>query len=265
MPLSFRCETCRRSIRVPDGSEGKLTRCPDCFSILLVPFQSPSQPGFKDNKPTELEESEDPLGIAGKYESRWEPDYSPSTSTETAAANHYSPPGANPAPNSTPSNNPFADHKEPLYSSEAVASNDQSFDELDNIDHVSAARSCRTVATIAGGLMVICGLMTALIFLGVLANLLKMTFGMSQDLETILKLAGELAMSFAHVATIVFLNNARTTRNFNLARLGFIMAMIPIFNLTWCVVFPLPIWGLIVLHRPEVRWTFENHWERVTE
>lgn len=261
MPLSFRCETCRRSIRVPDGSEGKLTRCPDCFSIVLVPFQ-PSEKA-KPNSATQPED--DPLGIVGKHESRWEPDYSPSTSTETAAGNHYSPPGANPAPNSTSSDNPFADHKETLNSSEAVASNDQSFDEVDNIDEQRAARSCRTVATIAVGLMVICGLMTALIFIGVLINLLKMTFGMAQDLETILELAGELALSFAHVATIVFLNDARTTRNFNLARLGFIMTMIPIFNLTWCVVFPLSIWGLIVLHRPEVRWSFENHWERVTE
>lgn len=114
-------------------------------------------------------------------------------------------------------------------------------------------------------LIVICAFMTLIIFLGVLINLAKLTLGQSQDLETILELAGELALTLGHVATIVFLNEARSTRSFNLARIGFILTMIPIFNLTWCLVFPLSIWGLIVLHRPEVRIMFENRWGRMTE
>lgn len=36
MPIEFQCTRCREMIRVPDGTEGKRTRCPQCQDIQTV-------------------------------------------------------------------------------------------------------------------------------------------------------------------------------------------------------------------------------------
>jgi hypothetical protein len=37
MPIEFQCTHCSRQVRVPDGSEGKKCKCPECQNILTVP------------------------------------------------------------------------------------------------------------------------------------------------------------------------------------------------------------------------------------
>jgi len=37
MPIEFACTNCTRQVRVPDGSEGKKCKCPECQTILNVP------------------------------------------------------------------------------------------------------------------------------------------------------------------------------------------------------------------------------------
>ena len=37
MPIEFACTHCAKQVRVPDGSEGKRCKCPECQSILNVP------------------------------------------------------------------------------------------------------------------------------------------------------------------------------------------------------------------------------------
>ncbi len=37
MPIEFLCTNCTRQVRVPDGSEGKKCKCPECQTILKVP------------------------------------------------------------------------------------------------------------------------------------------------------------------------------------------------------------------------------------
>jgi len=37
MPIEFACTNCTRQVRVPDGSEGKKCKCPECQTILSVP------------------------------------------------------------------------------------------------------------------------------------------------------------------------------------------------------------------------------------
>ncbi len=39
MPIEFQCTNCTRQVRVPDGSEGKKCKCPECQTILNVPDQ----------------------------------------------------------------------------------------------------------------------------------------------------------------------------------------------------------------------------------
>ena len=37
MPIEFPCTNCAKQVRVPDGSEGKRCKCPECQTILSVP------------------------------------------------------------------------------------------------------------------------------------------------------------------------------------------------------------------------------------
>ncbi len=37
MPIDFACTNCAKQVRVPDGSEGKKCKCPECQTILNVP------------------------------------------------------------------------------------------------------------------------------------------------------------------------------------------------------------------------------------
>ncbi|QDU73410.1 hypothetical protein Pan97_03810 [Bremerella volcania] len=40
MPIDFDCAVCKHRIRVPDGAEGKRTKCPKCSAIQPVPSES---------------------------------------------------------------------------------------------------------------------------------------------------------------------------------------------------------------------------------
>jgi hypothetical protein len=37
MPIQFRCSSCQKLLRVPDGSTGRRAKCPDCGSVSSVP------------------------------------------------------------------------------------------------------------------------------------------------------------------------------------------------------------------------------------
>lgn len=40
MPINFTCDACRKEIRVPDGTEGKKTKCPFCQAVQSIPLSS---------------------------------------------------------------------------------------------------------------------------------------------------------------------------------------------------------------------------------
>src|SRR5690554_4173576 len=40
MPINFACSNCQRTIRVPDGTEGKKTKCPRCEHVQPIPETS---------------------------------------------------------------------------------------------------------------------------------------------------------------------------------------------------------------------------------
>lgn len=37
MPIEFACQVCKQTIRVPDGNEGRRTKCPNCSAIQPIP------------------------------------------------------------------------------------------------------------------------------------------------------------------------------------------------------------------------------------
>jgi hypothetical protein len=66
MPIEFACSQCTKTVRVPNGSEGKKCKCPQCQTILNIPHDEPfvqvelldqDEPEAID-EPTETDESE---------------------------------------------------------------------------------------------------------------------------------------------------------------------------------------------------------------
>ena len=45
MSISFDCHSCGRTMRAPDGSEGKRARCPSCQEVVTVP--SADEPSYE--------------------------------------------------------------------------------------------------------------------------------------------------------------------------------------------------------------------------
>lgn len=45
MPIEFRCDQCRKLLRTPDDTAGKLAKCPECGSVVTIPEPAPGQAG----------------------------------------------------------------------------------------------------------------------------------------------------------------------------------------------------------------------------
>ncbi|PQO32671.1 zinc ribbon domain-containing protein [Bremerella cremea] len=268
MPISFRCETCRRSIRVPDGSEGKPTRCPDCYSIQLIPFPAPSKPSPKKQKKTaQPGEVEDPLGITGKNESRWEPTYPRNPSTEDKPANNFSPPTSTSTAPPELTNNPFADVEAIAYEGGITAPYTTTTTDDEMWMHERAGKGRQTLVVLSVILMAIS---TAMIFLAlvVLAARVVSFIGQPfQDPRWVARLAGGMILVGLQVATLFALNEARRLGNWTSAVTGMILSLLPCCNLTTLLLIPafLPIWGLVLLFRPEIKAQFISHWDHSPE
>ncbi|QDU73408.1 hypothetical protein Pan97_03790 [Bremerella volcania] len=229
MPISFHCETCRRSICVPDGSEGKKTRCPECYSIVQIPFHGnttlltvPKQPEFA---PSEVDD--DPLGISGKKESRWDPQ-------------------------EPTSSNPFADQPAPP-----------------PIERPSTPRpghprdttkKQKTLKNLAAILLALGVPMLVFSLLAVSSRVLALIDNPTDDSQTLGALGGMATLLLVQVVTLIALNEARVMRNYATARTGMILAIIPLSYPAALMVVPLglAIWGVALLYDPDVRAAFDS-------
>lgn len=231
MPISFHCETCRRSICVPDGSEGKKTRCSYCASIVQIPFGgSPKLLTGTDIPEVAPLEFDDPLGIVGKNESRWDPP-------------EQAPDPSNPYV-STARNQPLE-----VLDREANESSD-----------VIAARHQTTLANLAVILMGLGGLFLVFMLVNLFFQITSMVNRPFPTADTIGRMALSTTVVFVQLGTIMALNEARMLRKYWTGCIGMMMAIFPIFNPAACLVFPigLAIWGLVLILRNDVRTAFES-------
>lgn len=67
MPILFSCASCGRSLRTPDGSEGKQAKCPDCGALTRVP--SPFEAGVTSEEASRVETASNLKPVAGASES----------------------------------------------------------------------------------------------------------------------------------------------------------------------------------------------------
>jgi len=227
MPIRFHCETCRRSLCVPDGSEGKKTRCPECYSIVRIPFSGNVALQTVESPQDTIEETEDPLGITGKNESRWDiPEPEP------------------------PSANPFADPPAGQTGPQALKpSSDQPSD---------LARKQQALKTIATILIVFAVFMLVGTLLWVITRIMVFADNPTGDPRSLGSLAGVVTIFVVQMVTIVALNEARKMGNYTTARTGMILAIIPLSNPAACLIVPLglAIWGMSILADAEVRDAF---------
>ncbi|PQO27154.1 hypothetical protein [Blastopirellula marina] len=263
MPISFRCETCRRSIRVPDGSEGKLTRCPDCFSIVLIPFQPIGKVAKKPQEFAIPDEADDPLGITGKHVPRWEAAYPPNASSSEAPNNHntvQAPQPAAPAPKPV---NPFAEMSEETPSEELVPSYAEEISDDDIFRQERAERGGHILAVISIILIVLITVSLVLTLVGLVASFSATSNRTSPDLHWVAQLFGALTIPALQVGTLFGLNQARKRGNYVNAFVAMVLAAIPCVNLSGLLIVPLilPIWGMILLSRQEIKAMFQSNWE----
>ncbi|PQO36831.1 hypothetical protein C5Y96_06600 [Blastopirellula marina] len=237
MPISFHCETCRRSICVPDGSEGKKTRCPNCYSIVQIPFSGSPKLSTMTEVPKESEFAplvdDDPLGIVGKTESRWD------------------------QPTQQPSINPFADQPDLPASAPATAVLPK---QPAPNKHKSIPSQASTVSLLATILMLLSLIMLIPSLLSIGANVIALDdIGMGNP-EQVGSLAGMITVFVLQILTIIALNEARTLRNYSTARTGMVLALIPCSNPATLLIIPLglAIWGVLLIHAPQVRDAFES-------
>ncbi|MEW4565114.1 hypothetical protein AB1K70_21495 [Bremerella sp. JC770] len=243
MPISFHCETCRRSICVPDGSEGKKTRCPECYSIVRVPFSGnatllsvPDEPKFATPV------VEDPLGITGKTESRW----------DNPESVHASPATSSPIPPVSPAPGPAAKTPSPSPPSPSLpgdASQPQT-----TLKRLATLKVLATVLMAFGVIALVVTLLFAVV------RILALVDQPTNDLVVLGKMAGIVVLFFVQLGTVIALNEARIRRNYTTARTGMILAILPFSNPAACLLLPLAltIWGLAILLKRDVRAAFKS-------
>ncbi|PQO45618.1 hypothetical protein [Blastopirellula marina] len=233
MPISFHCETCRGSIRVADGSEGELTRCPECFSIVPVPFEK--RKTTKQAKQTAP--ADDPLGIEGDIQSRWDEVY----------------PDAQPIEEPEPSANPFT-YEPP----QPLPEKPTELPERETLTPEQVAQKLTQLA-LATSVLLLASTLSTLCIAALLGFWVYMVVSTSSYRFTPILLGVLIAVILAmHLVTLRFLFEARFRRDYSRSVIGTSLSLIPLLNLAAVLSFPYSFWGLILLAKPQVRMHFRG-------
>lgn len=240
MPISFRCSSCQSTIRVPDGTEGKKTKCPKCEAIQRIPEAPPITPP-PATPPEELASKRDE-----ESESLWASLESEPTST--TASTSPNPFGDGPDPFGAPRQNP--------YSSPAVPGHNPGSRESARAKLMGPFIGV-LISTILGVLLVaVSGAIQ-------IANLNEVIA--AQDFDTDAERTGFLFGFFGFYA-VIFCVGLLTTiamlrgfaiRSYGFVFTGFILAMTPCANFCFCfLAMPFSIWGIVVMLDDSVKSAF---------
>ncbi|PQO45616.1 hypothetical protein C5Y93_14355 [Blastopirellula marina] len=232
MPIDFDCAVCKHPIRVPDGAEGKRTKCPKCQAIQPVPSAQDDEFRLKES------EFEDPP--AGG---------SSASMTEVLAP--------------LPSRAPLSDEQRPKDVSasgddfEDTYADDYSSQVGANAARAEAFEKIQTPALIS---MILTGL-------GIVSDLvLSIVWTVStlsdQDVENpaVWVTIGTIIFAFAISLQGLALfgsYQARDLKNFGLAWAGFIIALLPC-SFFFILNIPISVWGMTVLSDGGVQRQFED-------
>lgn len=75
MPIEFDCPVCKNAVRVPDGSQGKRTRCPKCQAVMQIPGPQEETFAASPESPSQRNEpwgdSQNPFGSPAAPQAPW--------------------------------------------------------------------------------------------------------------------------------------------------------------------------------------------------
>lgn len=217
MPIEFECAVCKHRIRVPDGSEGKRTKCPKCQAIQPVPSPTDDEFRLKDEgdlppPAAKRPPIDDPFGtFSPQPASSGRPDFSDRPAREDLSAD-----------------TPAASPSDPAERSEAQ-------DKL------------KTPVTVA----------LALVGVGVVLMLVSLIFTVAQILGNpaeadMPQLVGQLigaAIALPLQGLALFgLKHAKNLENYGLAWVGVVLAALPCTTSLCCVLsLPFCVWAMVLL------------------
>lgn len=229
MPIDFDCAVCKHRIRVPDGAEGKRTKCPKCSAIQPVPSES-DELRLKDSpgEPAPTRRS----GVGDAFQPI-EPE--PAKKEPSSFADL----------DSGDSTNPYA----PTYGEDAVKVNSARMEAMEKL------QTPVLICLILAGLGIASNLVTL-----VISVMGAMGEGVRGN-EAVFQLASyAIGFGFA-IGLLGFacfsLMQARDLKSYGLAWAGFIITLLPC-SCCFPISLPISIWGMIVLSDNSVQRQFTS-------
>ena len=229
MPIDFDCAVCKHRIRVPDGAEGKRTKCPKCSAIQPVPSES------------------DELRLK---DSPGEPD-PPRRSGLGDAFQPKEPPPSKPASNTFAdfdSDDQATPYASP-YGEDAVKVSSERIEAMEKL------QTPVLICLILGGLGIASNLITLMIsVIGIIGD-------GARGNDTVIQLA-IYAISFGFAIGLLGfacfgLLQARDLKSYGLAWAGFIITLLPC-SCLFPLSLPISIWGMMVLADNSVQRQFNS-------
>jgi len=229
MPIDFDCAVCKHRIRVPDGAEGKRTKCPKCQAIQPVPSEadelrlkdSPSEPPPRRSSVSDAFEPAEPP---------------PQPREEKPFA----------APSSDSESNPYAAG----YGEDAVQVNPARVEAMEKL------QTPVLICLVLAGLGIASNLVTLVISV---INIIGEAGARGDD--AVIQLASyAIGFGFA-IGLLGFacfgLMQARDLKSYGLAWAGFIITLLPC-SCCFPLSLPISIWGMMVLADNSVQRQFTS-------
>ncbi|WDI44110.1 hypothetical protein [Bremerella sp. P1] len=243
MPIDFPCSSCHQTVRVPDGTEGKKTKCPKCQHIQVIPNKSAAG---SSPTPTPPPAPQQPA----KKESVWDDLTSESTPAEPPASSN--PFGDAPDPFGPPSDNPYVSPPSSASSSSSYAPRPASRED---------ARSKLMGPAI--GILVTNGLGLLLMLLGILITIVEVVDGggfngNQNDVEVLIVAVFQFGIPLLFtILSITAMIRALAVRNYALVMTGFILSITPCSGGFCCLIgMVFGIWGIVVMNDDSVKAAF---------
>lgn len=250
MSIDFPCSQCHRTIRVPDGSEGKKTKCPKCDEVQRIPGTETDAMGGESSG----------SGFPAGGEAEWD---NPAAGS-AGSAGTVGPGGLHPPDPHAQPGNPFGDSPDtsnPFASPAAAAANVARASQVSR-DAAKATLMGPAIATI------VVSVLSWLLFGA--SFLVQLFVGMTDMLEQPgmedpaaravlygIFLGMPVVMTICTVITVAAMTRAMAVRNYGFVMAGFILPMIPVSTCYCCVLaLPFSIWGIVVLCDDSVKAAF---------
>lgn len=229
MPIDFDCAVCKHRIRVPDGAEGKRTKCPKCSAIQPVPSES-DELQLKDSP----EEAEPPRRPSVREV--FQPAEPEPAKPEKSSYSSFEPEEPE-------------DDDAPTYGEDAVKVSS------DRLEAMEKIQTPVLICLILAGLGIASNLVTLVISaIGIIGE-------GARGMDTVIHLS-MYAIGFGFAIGLLgfacfSLMQARDLRSYGLAWAGFIITLLPC-SCLFPLSLPISIWGMMVLSDNSVQRQFNS-------